>query len=132
MIVRDFMNTAPAVIEPDADLSAALQLMAERKNRHLVIIDGGGAVTGILSDRDLALYYDPIKMTQERWEEVKVSQIMAPNPIAIGSTAPINDAARLLLREAISALAVVDNGQLVGVLSDRDFTRHFAQSGSEG
>ena len=132
MLVRNFMNASPAVIESDANLSAALKMMAERKNRHLVILDESKAVAGILSDRDLALYYDPIKMTQERWEEVKVSQIMAKDPVAIGSAATIHHAAKLLLSEAISALAVVDNGELVGVLSDRDFTRYFAQARKEG
>jgi len=127
MLVKNFMNASPAVIESDANLSAALKMMAERKNRHLIILDDTKAVTGILSDRDLALFYDPIKMTQERWDEVKVSQIMAKNPVTIGSGATIQEAAKLLLSEAISALAVVDNGALVGVLSDRDFTRHFAQ-----
>jgi CBS domain-containing protein len=53
---------------------------------------------------------------------------MTAQPVTIGSGAPVREAARLLLKAAVSALPVIDNGQLVGVLSDRDFTRHFAQS----
>lgn len=126
MLVRDMMNRSPGTIAPEATLADALQLMAEKKNRHLVVVDSD-SVVGILSDRDLAMYYDPDGMTEERWKKAKVRTLMAAHPVTIGSGAPVREAARLLLKAAISALPVIDNGQLVGVLSDRDFTRHFAQ-----
>jgi CBS domain-containing membrane protein len=127
MIVRDLMNQQPATIRPGATLGEALAAMAERKVHHLVVTDGEHeAVAGILSDRDLALYYDPAGMTQERWSSATVGQLMSRDPLAIGSGAPLREAARLLLREGVSALLVVDSGQLVGILSDRDFVRHFA------
>jgi CBS domain-containing protein len=126
MLVRDLMNASPGTIAPEATLADALALMAQKKNRHLVVTQGDGVV-GIISDRDLAMYYDPEGMTEARWKQVQVRQIMTANPVAIGSSAPVREAARLLLKSAVSALPVIDNGQLVGVLSDRDFTRHFAQ-----
>jgi CBS domain-containing protein len=127
MLVRDMMNRNPGTIAPDATLAAALQLMADKKNRHLVVVDGE-EVVGILSDRDLAMYYDPDGMTEERWKLAKVRTLMTARPVTIGSSAPVREAARLILKSAVSALPVIDNGQLVGVLSDRDFTRHFAQT----
>ncbi|HKI99070.1 MAG TPA: CBS domain-containing protein [bacterium] len=127
MLVRDMMNNSPGTIAPEATLADALQLMAQKKNRHLIVVNND-EVLGILSDRDLALYYDPDGMTEERWKQTQVKHIMTANPVAIGSAAPVREAARLLLKSAVSALPVIDNGQLVGVLSDRDFTRHFAQS----
>jgi CBS domain-containing protein len=126
MLVRDMMNRTPGTIAPEATLADALALMAQKKNRHLIVMDGV-AMVGILSDRDLAMYYDPSGMTEARWKQVTVRQIMTAQPVAIGSGAPVREAARLLLKSAVSALPVIDNGQLVGVLSDRDFTRHFAQ-----
>ncbi len=127
MLVRDMMNRSPGTIAPEATLADALRVMADKKNRHLVVVDRG-TVVGILSDRDLALYYDPAGMSEERWKGVRVKQIMTASPITIGSGAPVREAARLLLKEAVSALPVVDNGELVGALSDRDFTRYFAQA----
>jgi acetoin utilization protein AcuB len=130
MIVREFMNQAPATIRPNATLAEALQLMADRKVRHLVVVEAEeAAVVGILSDRDMAMFYDPVNMTQERWKQGVVSQLMSKTPVTIGSSAKVEEAARLLLREGVSALPVVDNGQLVGILSDRDFARHFAGRG---
>lgn len=127
MLVRDLMNQSPGTIGPEATLADALQLMADKKNRHLVVVEAD-TVVGIVSDRDLAMFYDPAGMTSERWQQTQVKRLMVSNPVVIGSGSTVGEAARLLLRTAISALPVVDSGQLVGVISDRDFTRHFAQS----
>jgi CBS domain-containing protein len=127
LTVRDIMHAAPASVRPNATLDEALQLMADRKARHVVVLEPvEHSVVGILSDRDLALYYDPAQMTAERWREARVSQLMAPNPITIGSGSSLREAARILLKTGISALPVVDNGELVGLLSDREFVRFFA------
>ena len=132
MRVRDLMNTEPAVIPPEQGLDKGLALMADRKNRHLMVVDEASNVVGILSDQDMSMVYDPWQMTETRWKTITVKEVMSPNPVTIGSNATIEEAARILLREAVSALPVVDNGQLVGALSDRDFTRHFAQGGDRG
>jgi CBS domain-containing protein len=130
MIVREIMNSSPATVRPSATLADVLQLMADRKTRHVVVVDPQeAAVIGILSDRDMAMYYDPGGMTQERWKEGQVQQIMTKSPITIGSSAKVEEAARMLLREGVSALPVVDMGQLVGVLTDREFVRYFAGRG---
>ncbi len=49
------MNRNPATVSPQANLSEALELMAERKLRHIVIMESDAYVLGILSDQDLAL-----------------------------------------------------------------------------
>ena len=132
MRVRDLMNTEPAVISPEQGLDKGLALMADRKNRHLMVVDEASNVVGILSDQDMSMVYDPWQMTETRWKTITVKEVMSPNPVTIGSNATLEEAARILLQEAVSALPVVDNGQLVGALSDRDFTRHFAQGGDRG
>ena len=127
MNVADIMNPNPARVGVDDTLATALKVMAEQKNRHVVVMEEGQTVTGILSDRDLAMYYDPVNMTPERWKDVKVSLLMSADPVSIGSHAPVGEAAKLLLRHGVSALPVVDNGVLTGILSEKDFVRHFAK-----
>lgn len=127
MLVKDLMSEIPATVMPQDSLQHALKLMAEHKHRHLVVVEENGLVVGIVSDRDLALVYDPENMTASKWEALTVRQVMSAEPVTIGSTAAVSDAARLLLKSAVSALPIVDNGQLVGVFSDRDFTRYFAR-----
>jgi CBS domain-containing protein len=128
MIVNDLMNRNPAILTPQSTLAEALKTMADRKVHHIVVVESTHEVVGIISDQDLALFYDPVQMTEERWKGTTVQQIMTGKPVTIGSQADVREAARLLLKSAVTALPVVDNGILVGVLSDRDFTRHFARS----
>jgi CBS domain-containing protein len=127
MNVSDFMNQSPPQLKLEDTLETALKVMAEHRNRHVVVMGDGGEVAGIISDRDLAMYYDPENMTAERWAEAKVSDLMTERPVSIGSHAPIEEAAKMLLRLGISALPVVENGTLRGILSEKDFVRHFAK-----
>jgi len=126
MLVRELMNPHPVTITPDADLAQALQAMSAGRTRHLVVMDGDDVV-GILSDRDLALYYDPEHMTEERWQRGRVSKVMSPRPLTLGSATDAEQAARFLLNDGVSALPVVDNGTLVGIISERDYVRYFSR-----
>jgi acetoin utilization protein AcuB len=49
-----------------------------------------------------------------------VQEIMTRNPYAIEADQPVRDAMQRLLSEDIRHLPVLDNGMLVGMLSDRD------------
>jgi acetoin utilization protein AcuB len=49
-----------------------------------------------------------------------VQEIMTRNPYAIEADQPLRDAVQRLLSEDIRHLPVLDNGTLVGMLSDRD------------
>ena len=133
MNVADIMNRNPARVRMDDTLSTALKIMAEQKIRHVVVMKEPDDVAGIVTDSDLAMYYDPVKMTPERWERMKVSQLMTARPVSIGSHAPIEAAAKMLLKAGVTALPVIENGDLRGILSERDFVRHFArESGQSG
>ena len=126
MLVSAIMNDKPAQVAPQSTLSEALEMMATHKTRHVVVVENDGVV-GILSDRDLAAHYKPENAPGESWDSMRVRQVMSARPVTIGSKAELREAARMLLREAVSALPVVDNGKLVGLLSDREFTRYFAR-----
>jgi len=125
MVVSDIMNPKPATISPEATLAEALDVMAQQRTKHLVAVETGGHVAGVLSDHDLALFYDPVKMTPERWREAKVTQLMSRNPVSVGSQTPVAQAAKLLLDTGYGALPVVDNGELVGILRERDFVAQY-------
>ena len=131
MKVRDLMNEKPATLTAQASLADALDLMAKQKLRHVVILDGAQLPVGIVSDRDLAMVYDPAAISEGRWKQTTVVQVMTADPITVGSGTEVQAAAKLLLQHAVSALPVLDNGQLVGILSEKDFVRYFARGKPE-
>ena len=52
-----------------------------------------------------------------------VANRMTKNPITVEPTTSVNDAAKLMKQRKIRRLPVVENGQLVGIISDRDVMR---------
>ena len=50
----------------------------------------------------------------------KVSQIMTPAPVALRSAQPVADAAKVMRDHGIGNVLVVDDGQLKGLVTDRD------------
>jgi CBS domain-containing protein len=52
--------------------------------------------------------------------ELTVQQLMTPYPIVVDVATPVAQCARLMDDRDIGALGVMEEGQLVGVLTDRD------------
>jgi acetoin utilization protein AcuB len=50
----------------------------------------------------------------------KVREIMTADPITVSPDNPVFEARRLMLHERIRHLLVVEHGQLVGIVTDRD------------
>lgn len=53
----------------------------------------------------------------------------APEVFAIGPDAPVVDAIRLMAEKGIGAVVVIQAGQLVGILSERDYARKIVLQG---
>jgi RNA polymerase-binding transcription factor DksA len=53
MLVRDVMTATPLTIDPEAPVETAVATMRERCVRHLPVVDNGGELLGIVTDRDL-------------------------------------------------------------------------------
>ena len=54
VLVRDIMSTPLITVSPDAPLQDAAQLMEQYRIRRLVVIDGAGALVGIVTTGDIA------------------------------------------------------------------------------
>ncbi|TVR65257.1 MAG: CBS domain-containing protein [Gemmatimonadales bacterium] len=58
----------------------------------------------------------------------KVADIMSTNPVMIPPEATLQDLARILRDRKIHRVLVVDNGQLVGIVTNSDILDHLADS----
>ena len=54
-----------------------------------------------------------------------VANRMTKNPITVEPTTPVNDAAKLMKQRKIRRLPVVENGQLVGIITETDVFKTF-------
>lgn len=63
VVLRDFMAKDPVLCDPDSDVRAALQAMAQRQLRRLPVVNQAGQLVGIVSLGDIALRaHDEISM----------------------------------------------------------------------
>ena len=56
VLVKDVMTPHPTIVHPTASLAEAIRLFVQGKRRHLPIVDEHGALSGLLSVRDILSY----------------------------------------------------------------------------
>ncbi len=128
MNVWYWMTKKIFTVNPDDYLSDAIVLMREQRIKHLPVLKNG-RLKGIISDRDIK-EYTPSKATSLDIHELhyllattKIKQIMKTKVIFTTPDTPIEEAAMSMMDENIGCLPVVDGGQVVGIISDKDIFR---------
>jgi acetoin utilization protein AcuB len=117
------MMTEVVTVEPDTTVAEALETIRIHDIRHLPVLEGGRLV-GVVTDRDLRLALDP-----ESGEppETRVADVMSRTPIVGYPDMPVESAAGLLAGNRIGCLPVVEDGELVGILTESDLLRAFVE-----
>jgi acetoin utilization protein AcuB len=128
MFVADWMTKQVITVGPDESVSHAMRLMKDRGIKHLPVV-GPHGVLGVISDRDIRAY-TPSKATALDVYEINyllakatVKDAMGPQLKTTAPDSPVEEAALLLLEGDIGCLPVLAEGQLVGIISDRDIFR---------
>jgi CBS domain-containing protein len=122
--VRDVMTQATVTESKQDSLRSAAERMWRQQTGSLLITDGG-QLTGIITERDLlraiALGADP--------DKTSVDDAMTAEVYTVPPDMQLQDAAREMAARWIRHLPVVEDGQLLGVVSMRDVTGVFAAMG---
>ena len=137
MLVQDIMQSAIITVKPSTTLPEALRLVQQRGIRHLPVVDGE-LLVGIVSDRDLKRAMASPATSLERHElaylleRVSLGEIMTRAVITIAPMFPVEEAARVMVKEKISALPVTEGGRLVGILTETDVLDLFVRAMGAG
>ena len=114
MTIREIMTRGPWTIGETDTLGNAQQAMSQHHVRHLPVISEGHLV-GMLSERDVLAtraHAEP----DDRWWKLPVSLAMEP-PETVDVAEPVEAAATRMGSTQLGALAVTEQGTLVGVVS---------------
>ncbi len=127
--VAHIMTPGPITIASTATAAEAGQVMAARHLRHLPVVDAGGRLVGILSDRDLrgpmVGGHDPKPPPAA---DARVTALMTPAPVTAGPDDDLGAVARVIVERRIGAGPSVDgDGVLVGIISFVDVLRRLAE-----
>ncbi len=130
MLVKDWMTRDPVTVTDETSMMKAIHLMKQNRFRRLPVMHQNHLV-GIITDRDLKEASPSKATTLDVHElyyllaELQVKDIMTRNPLTVSSEETVEHAAQLMLENTISGLPVVDDGQLVGILTQSDVFRAF-------
>jgi signal-transduction protein with cAMP-binding, CBS, and nucleotidyltransferase domain len=102
------------------DAITALRLMAEKNIGFLVVVEPGGAIVSVLSERDCVRR---LILAGKPPETTPVADIMVRDVIKTDLTHTYADCLRLMHAHGIRHLPVVENDTAIGVVSIRDLLR---------
>ena len=127
-LVREWMTSAPVVATPGTTLPDALILMKRNNIRRLPVCLNDRLI-GIVTRGDLRGAQPSEATSLSIFElnyligRVTLDQIMTRNPVTVTPNTTIGAAARLMLRRKISGLPVMEDGRLVGIITESDIFR---------
>ena len=117
--VRQLLDGKPSgihTVDTEDPVRTAIQLMADHFVGALPVLNGGRLV-GIVSERD---YARKVVLMGRNSMETKVATIMSAPVIHVGPQNSVNDCMILMTDKRIRHLPVVENGELIGVISIGD------------
>ena len=127
--VRDVMSREVHTVKRNDELGIADALMKQERVRHLPVLDGDGEVCAVVSQRDLfrgallrALGFGS-RAEELMLKQVAVKEAMSSEIQTTAPDTPLADAARLMIERKIGCLPVIENGKLVGIVTETDFVR---------
>jgi CBS domain-containing protein len=106
-------------ISPKASIYSALQLMSEKEVGALPVVEEGKLV-GIFSERD---YARKVILKGRSSLETPVSEIMTPKVLTVQLDETMEKCMELMTDKHVRHLPVLDNGQLVGIISIGDVVK---------
>ncbi len=127
MLVKNRMTHDPLTVTQGTTVSEALSFMKQHNVRRLPVMDNRKKrMVGIVSEKDL-LYASPSPATSLSVYEIgyllsklKVEEIMTKEVITVSPDAPLEDAARIMADNKVGGLPVMENGKLVGIITETD------------
>jgi CBS domain-containing protein/gamma-glutamyl:cysteine ligase YbdK (ATP-grasp superfamily) len=118
--VGQFMATDLFTVRSDDLVDLAASVMDWRHIRHVPVEDEEGRLVGLITHRALLRLLSRGTQTQST-NPLTVRQIMKTDPITVSSTTPSLEALELMRVNKVGCLPVVDDGQLVGIVTSYDF-----------
>ncbi len=133
MLVRHRMSSPAITVTPDTTFSQAFRILKENNIRRLPVVDGKGKLVGIVTLTDL-LRASPSPATSLSifelnylLDKLKVEEVMSRPAITTSPDTPLEEAARIMVDRKISGLPVVEDGKVVGVITETDIFKTFVE-----
>ena len=151
MKIKEIMTEEVVTVSTDTGVRQVANLLGEKNIGAVPVLDEAGVIVGIITESDLfikekGIPFSAVKIPHlfNQWVEPrklaaiyheidthKASDVMSSPVITISPDEEVGDAASLMFTHHISRLLVVENNELVGIVSRSDIIRVMATPRSE-
>jgi acetoin utilization protein AcuB len=137
MEIQEWMKHPVQCVKPLDSIVHAREIMeAHRVNQLPVVVDR--CVVGIITDRDLRAAFPSVfdsatfnrhkaHVSASDPKAITVEMVMTPHVLTLGPHDSIVEAARLMRRERLGALPIVERDRLVGLITRSDVLDAFVE-----
>lgn len=134
--VSDIMTKDLIVLNPAQNLYEAEALFKKHKIRHIPVVESK-KLLGILSHSDL-LRISFADLTDEEdyvesvvYDMYTIEQVMAKAPLTVNADATVKEVAGVLSEQSFHSLPVVENDELVGIVTTTDLINYMLKQFEE-
>lgn len=126
MYVEQIMSRPVDCVTADLKLSQVSSLMRDKGRRFIPVVDEAQRLIGLVSHREVeraepsAITTLSVGEVNYLMAKIKVGQIMRREVIHCGPRTLVEEAGQLMREKSIGCLPVVDDGRLVGIITDDD------------
>ncbi|SRR3989344_2440227 len=145
MLVKEIMTKKVITATSSTKFSKLVRLLVKKRISGLPIVNKRGKVVGVISEKDLFYKLFPSQddfyknvdyyMNHKNFEKetrgivkLKARSLMSKNIISVRSDDNILTACSLLLIHDIRRLPVIDDGELVGIVTSNNIYKNFLKS----
>lgn len=122
MIVEEIMKTNVATLTPGDTIADAMRLMAEKKIRHIPIINEDEKLVGIVADRDIrdacpSVFYahEHCDILEKTLDQIMTKEVISGHPLDF-----VEEIAAVFYENKIGCLPIINDQKLVGIITETD------------
>ncbi len=137
--IGQFMSTDLFTVKPDDLIDLAASVMDWRHIRHVPVEDEEGHLVGLVTHRGLLRILNIGNRGKSNDSPTTVREVMVENPVTVSPSTSSLEAIQIMRDNRVGCLPVVENNQLVGIVTSYDFLaasarlfqQHLAVPGNE-
>lgn len=125
--VQEIMTRKPVTVQPNTSLGEVRELFSKNSFHHVPVTGLGGELVGIISREDffkvayvLSVEATRSANTKSKFQQLLAEDIMTKYPLRLSPDDTVGLAADIFLANKFHALPIVDDNEIVGIITSHD------------
>lgn len=148
MKAEDIMSTDVVTVETGSSIEEVVELLSQHPFSGLPVLDKEGRLVGIVSEYDLLIQKSPLNYPRfinilggiihledlsafnrklKKALAMQVDEVMTSDLVTVEKKTPLDEIARLMVKEKVNRLPVVEGEKLVGIITRADIVKAMSQ-----